>query len=118
VLVEVKSTNGPFARRLHVSVAELSVMVSEEACHLLRLYNVCDEDVSARLCVETTKVATDILRVLQDLPQGVKADSLSVDPEILEFDAEFLSPWTTEACRGPDPESCASPLLRSLSAVR
>ena len=92
ILIDVKATSGPFTSPLHVSFNELLMMREAEDYRIYRLYRVSSEDMSARLRISENvhPLAVDLLRILEQLPEGVRPDGLSISPRILDFDEEIF----------------------------
>lgn len=89
ILVDVKSTAGSFQQKIHVSFNELLHM-REYDYHLYRVYEVEEQQAKLRICKEVRKLAEEILPLLENLPFGIKVDSISIDPEVLRFGEEIL----------------------------
>ncbi len=84
--LDVKSTTSDFSTKFHVSRAELITMAeSTESYDLYRVYDLGDESGKLRIARDMKTFAEKILDKLQVLPAGVKIDSISCQPEQLEF---------------------------------
>lgn len=84
--LDVKSTMSDFSTRLHISRAELITMAeSTDSYDLYRVYDLGDESGKLRIACDMKAFAKEILDKLQTLPTGVKIDSISCQPEQLEF---------------------------------
>ncbi len=89
-LIDVKTTSGPFERELHISIPELRVMKQDpREYRIYRVFGVSIDGAKARISEPLRDFAHDVLRGLEELPPGVYADSVSVDPTRLVFGAEI-----------------------------
>lgn len=93
-LADVKSTSGDFGRKIHVSLNELKLMAHGDSEYALcRAYSVTENTAKLRIASNTKTFALSILEVLSNLPEGIQADSVSIDPQLLDFDEELdISP--------------------------
>jgi hypothetical protein len=88
-LIDVKSTAGPFTNPVHVSLAELLEMAESETDYrLYRLYEVKEAFARLRVSQPMKDFARGVLEKLNSLPDGVRSDSISIDPGVLDFGAE------------------------------
>lgn len=84
--VDAKSTAGPFANPIHLSLAEINHALSSGVpYHLCRLYNVTETAATFRMAENIAESLRPIAPILQALPSGVKVDSLSFKPEFFAF---------------------------------
>lgn len=84
--LDVKSTTSGFSTKLHISRAELITMAENtESYDLYRVYDLDDESGKLRIAHDMKTFAAEILNKLQGLPAGVEVDSISCQPERLEF---------------------------------
>lgn len=95
VNIDAKSTMGNLESRIHISFSELYEMkTGANRYDIYRVFNIGEE--SAQLCIaeDVRAFATDVLAVLETMPQGVTADSVSVAlspaPAGLKFNAPVL----------------------------
>ncbi len=86
IFVEVKSTAGEFGNTLHISFNELLQMREPLRYDLYRVYEITETGAQLRIKPDMRQFAENILLILEQLPQGVRPDSISVDPEILNFE--------------------------------
>ncbi|MFG6136729.1 protein NO VEIN domain-containing protein [Halomonas sp. B23F22_10] len=91
IMIDAKSTGGPFSNTLHISLSELYEM-AENSCdyHLYRLYEVKDGFARMKISAPMKDFAGEVLSNLESLPDGVLADSVSVNPEKLSFGEEQI----------------------------
>ncbi len=83
ILIDVKSTPGEFERKIHISLAELELMSSNnEEYQIYRIFDLNEDAKTAKL-----KIAKDVrdfakrtLEVFKNLPEGVWVDKISVSP--------------------------------------
>lgn len=89
-LVDAKSTRGEFERRLHISMNEIKTMAEDSQPYdLYRIYEMTDNTARLRICRNMADFANTVLTQLEQVPQGVTVDSISVDPSVLNFDDEI-----------------------------
>lgn len=89
--VEVKSTRGPFANRIHISFAELLEMASRgDSYDLYRMYEVTETSAKLRIAGQLGGFAKEIVSTLSGLPDRVTIDGISLDPTILSFGIEEI----------------------------
>lgn len=89
--MEVKSTNGEFARPIHISLAELEEMrTSVDPYDLVRVYELSEVTGKLRIAHDVRGLAERILGALRELPEAVTVDSISVLPTALGFAEEIL----------------------------
>jgi hypothetical protein len=90
VEVDAKSTNGEFARVVHVSINELRRMATTTARYdLYRVFNMEESTASLRIAEDLQGFAKNLLASISNLPHGVAIDSVSVSPEVLHFGDEI-----------------------------
>ncbi|OAI53797.1 hypothetical protein AYO46_00120 [Betaproteobacteria bacterium SCGC AG-212-J23] len=87
-LVDVKTTRGPFENPLHISIAELLEMRDSTDYRIFRVYGIVERQAKLRVSGPMKAFAEGVLKVLTNLPKGVEADAISVDPRTLTFAAE------------------------------
>lgn len=83
--VDVKATAYEFERPLHLSLAELIEMRDQPSYSLYRVFEMSEAGGKLRIASNLKGFATDVLKVLQQLPDGIAADGISVRPELLKF---------------------------------
>jgi hypothetical protein len=87
VLVDVKSTSGPFDRTIHISLNELRVMAgAPERYDLYRVFEITDDTAQLRIASDMKAFAQQVLDVLDNLPFGALADGISLNPAELPFE--------------------------------
>jgi len=92
VVLDVKATPGDFDRPIHISSAELvEIAMGDLRYDLYRVYEI-ENDSSAKLRVATDlrSFAQNIVKILEQLPDAVKSDGISVIPSSLQFSQEVL----------------------------
>ncbi|MEQ6916285.1 hypothetical protein [Halomonas aquatica] len=88
-LIDAKSTAGPFTNPVHISLGELLEMAYSDKAYLLyRLYEVKEGFARLRVSAPMKEFSNTIIKSLETLPDGVRSDSVSVDPAMLEFGEE------------------------------
>jgi Domain of unknown function (DUF3883) len=87
--VDAKSTGGPFSNSIHLSMSEIKYAVSSGVGYdIFRLYNVSESGAAFRVARSIGVKLTPVVDVLKRLPNGVKVDSLSFNPDYFDFDEE------------------------------
>lgn len=90
VFLDVKSTSGPFIRTIHISINELIKMADlNQRYDIYRVYNIANGRGTLRISKGIGIFAEGILDILDDLPNGVLPDTISVDPTLLVFGEEI-----------------------------
>jgi hypothetical protein len=85
VAIDAKSTSGEFERTLHISFAELVEMTGKRSYDLYRVSEVSDTSGNLRIAENVGDFAATVLKSLNQLPAGVRVDSVSVDISSLKF---------------------------------
>lgn len=84
--VDAKSTAGPFTNPIYLSLSEIHHAAgSGVPYHLFRLYNVNDAGATFRIARNIASRLVPVIDALKSLPVGVKATSLSFDPNYFDF---------------------------------
>jgi hypothetical protein len=97
VRIEVKSTEGPFERPIHLSAAELEAAAMEGVSYQLwRIYELGEKGAKLRVARDIREWARQIHAGLR-LPSGVRPDSFSIDPVSIPNWGDL------ETIEGPDP---------------
>jgi hypothetical protein len=96
VALDVKSTNGPFERPMHISVAELTEMTLVARYDLYRIFEASETEGKLRIMEDVAGFASDVLARFRDLPVGIQVDSVSVLPELLAFGPAITVRLATE----------------------
>ncbi|WNZ62425.1 hypothetical protein QEG98_00795 [Myxococcus sp. MxC21-1] len=89
LFVDVKATRGPFERPLHMSISELRFAAMNDGYRIARLYEMDGRPVRVRMLTGVRAFAAQVLDGLGNLPAGVVADSVQIEPEV--FAVEFES---------------------------
>lgn len=88
-ILDVKSTQSTFTTQLHISMAEIIVMAnSPERYDLYRVYDLTEKGGKLRISTNLKPFAQSLVDTLQQLPAGIRIDSISVDPNQLSFGQE------------------------------
>jgi hypothetical protein len=91
VRLDVKSTRGSFGQKLHISIAELYEMAeSDYRYDIYRVYELRGGTAKLRVARDLASFATEVLDAFLLLPDGVMADSISLDPNTISFDEEQI----------------------------
>lgn len=85
--VDVKTTKGPFERTFHMSKSELVWASEHDSYKIARISEVDSDAPKIRILGGISKMASSILDKLDALPEGVSADSVSLQPALLEVEA-------------------------------
>jgi hypothetical protein len=97
VLIDVKTTENSFNNPLHISYNELLQMRDVARYDLYRVYEVRGTTAQMRIAFNLNEFSRNILRILEELPQGVRPDGISVDPLLLQFeDPILIQLWVDE----------------------
>lgn len=87
VLIDVKTTQGEFERELHISYNELLQMSSSiERYDIYRVHMITEVSAQLRVARNMKSFAESVLSILNTLPTGITADSISISPSRLSFD--------------------------------
>lgn len=87
VHVDAKSTSGPFANKLHMSLGEIQCALSSGVRYdLYRLFNVGESSASLRVARDVSSKLVNVAAGLAALPSGVAVDSLSFEPDFFDFE--------------------------------
>jgi hypothetical protein len=85
--LDAKSTGGPFNNPIHLSLGEIQHALSSGVPYdLCRLYNVSEDRAQYRVAKNIAGKLPPVAAALKGLPAGVKADSLSFNPNFFGFD--------------------------------
>jgi len=82
--IEVKTTNGEFNRRIHVSYHELLEMIKPTIRYqIYRVEDIFGEQPYYCKIDGLNEFALEMVRLFEQFPAGVKPDSISLAPEVL-----------------------------------
>ncbi len=88
ILVDVKTTSGPFSTPIHISMAEIETMAtSEHEYSIYRIYEINESGGLIRVANNMRSYAEKIKEAIINLPQGTRIDSISCNPEYLIFES-------------------------------
>lgn len=90
IFVEVKSTEGEFERDFYISNNELKQAIDSPHYHIFRVYNIQETKACLRICTDIKEIAKQVLDIFRSLPEGVKANGISISPKKLSFSDELL----------------------------
>ena len=97
IAIDVKATSGEFERPIHVSGAELFEMTGGRRYDIYRVFNVSEASATLRIAEGAGDLAAPILLKFNELPGGVRVDSVSMDVGALRFGRAInLNPPTQE----------------------
>lgn len=88
VLVDVKTTRGPFEQPLHLGLGELRRAASVENCRIARVYGLGASQPRLRILSGVSRVAGSLIAALGSLPAGAVADSIQLEPGMFEIELE------------------------------
>ena len=88
--LDVKSTVGSFERPLHISLAELLEMREAPQYEIYRVYEVSENMAKLKIARDLKLFAEKTLAILEQLPEGVRPDGISVLPDLLSFGSEQI----------------------------
>ena len=87
--LDVKTTRGAFANRIHISTNELLYMRDDPFDYrIYRVYEIKGNRAMLRISESTRAFATQVIPILETLPRGVSVDGISLDPKLLQFGQE------------------------------
>src|SRR5262249_26237694 len=89
VRIDAKSTSGEFGWPIHMSLSELRVASEDTRYDIYRIYDLDDDGACIKIATGIQATAKAILAGLQ-LPEGVKVDGVSIDPDILQWSDEEI----------------------------
>ena len=84
-----KSTEGSFDNPFHISSNELLQMREAVAYDLYRVYEITKTNAKLRIARNMKPFAGSVLAIMEQLREGVRPDSVSVLPSVLNFE-DFL----------------------------
>lgn len=97
ILIDVKSTDGEFGRRLHVSMNEVRQMANgAERYDLYRVYEIEETEAKFRVASDIRSFAQSVLDALKNLPEGVTPNGFTFNPGKLVFDEEKIIEYPDE----------------------
>ena len=97
IVIDVKSTSGEFERPIHISGAELIEMTAGRRYDIYRVYELSETSAILRISERVGDLAAAILASFDQLPKGVRTDSVSVDIAVLSFGPKIgLTPLVPE----------------------
>jgi hypothetical protein len=86
LLLDAKSTESNFNNKLHISLGELRQMsYGTERYDIYRVFEMSEATAKLRIAEDLRDWARAIIEVLDNLPEGVTADNISVPPSYLPF---------------------------------
>jgi len=90
-VIDAKTTAGPFETPIHVSLGELMEMAEGEAEYdIYRLYEAASNFARVRVAESMRDFATAVLQEMESIREGVRVDSVSIEPQALSFSKEFV----------------------------
>jgi len=94
VLIDVKATEGPFERTIHISAAELAEAAeAKERYDLYRVYELSPEGGKLRISNDIRGFAQQIRQIAAKLPEEIAVDSFSVEPSALKWGPKIDIVW-------------------------
>lgn len=105
ILVDAKATELDFDSRIYVSLSELRQMgYGAEKYELYRVYDMGDTTARLRVAENVRSWARDVVEALERLPEGVRANGVSILPSTLDFGPEVGVEMLEEGEEPEDPE--------------
>jgi hypothetical protein len=105
ILVDAKSTELDFDSTIYVSLSELRQMgYGAERYDLYRIYEMGDTTARMRVAEDVRSWARGVVEALECLPEGVRANGVSVLPSTLDFGFEIEVEMLQEGEEPEDPE--------------
>ena len=88
--IDAKSTSGVFGNKIHISAAELEeIVLGGIPYDIYRLYGITDNRAICRISEDVGPALKSAFDILSGLPDGVTANGITVNPDILSFGEEF-----------------------------
>lgn len=88
--LDVKATTGPFHNAIHMSINELLHCADESVPYrVYRVFAIDGRNAKMRVSEPLASFAASVVPILEQLPTGVTADGISIDPRKLAFGQEF-----------------------------
>ncbi len=84
--VDVKTTEGGFLNRIHVSFSELVEMTDSRDYNIARVYKIDGDRAKLRFSHPMKDIASGIMKEIAGLPEGVSIDSISISPEMINWE--------------------------------
>lgn len=89
ILLDVKSTNSEFNQKFFISYNEITKMAQKEKRYdIYRVYRI-ESSAMLRICIDVGAFSRNVLEILDRLPDGIIADSVTVSPSSLKFGEEI-----------------------------
>lgn len=89
--IDVKSTQGEFERKIHVSFNELLRMrQGPEKYDIYRVFDIKESTAQLRIIKDVAAWAAQVLQVLETLPPGIFSDNVSFSPAILPSNSAII----------------------------
>jgi hypothetical protein len=86
IKIDAKSTEGDFGRDIHISAAEIAeAATSSERYDLYRVHSINEEGAKLKIAENIKTFAQQVREGLRALPEGVRPDSFSINPAILNW---------------------------------
>lgn len=92
-LIEVKSTVGEHTAPFHISMAEMEVAALDDRYAIWRVSRLGSQGGELRSAVAVGPFARDVLEKLAQFPTGLRPDSFTVDPGLLEWGEPLQLSW-------------------------
>lgn len=87
-VVDSKATLSDFNQRFHMSLAEIEVAANGPSAYdIYRVFEISGDTAKIRIASNIREFALALLKGLSQTPKGVRVDSVSIDPTILDFSA-------------------------------
>ena len=87
--VDAKTTIGPFENKIHVSMGELYEMANPQTPYrIYRIYELKADSAKFRISENLREFAKRIIEKIEQLQDGINVDSVSIDPNLLDFEPE------------------------------
>jgi len=86
VVVDVKSTRGPFERDIHLSIAEIRYAAKNPRYRIARISGIGTSSLEIAILGNVHDLAARIVASLSNLPDSVEAESVRVGVELLEVE--------------------------------
>ncbi|KAA3646127.1 MAG: DUF3883 domain-containing protein [Chloroflexi bacterium] len=89
--IDVKSTTGRWSSRIHISYNELLQMtVGAEQYDIYRVYDISQSGALLKIASNIRSFGESIVSILEQLPDGIRSNGISVNPDNLKFGEEIV----------------------------
>jgi len=88
MFIDVKTTKGPFERVFHMSLSELKWAAEHPTYRIARISEIENDSPKIKLLTGISDFAREVFQAIENLPEGVTVDSLSIKPNRFSIEVE------------------------------